>query len=411
MAAPHCPGRLALCLRVIAVALALVIAPHSSSPRSRLRAKGRRRPAEVRALWVTRATLASPAAIAQMVQRRAERRLQHAHRAGARPRRRVLHAARSSHAPAELGVAARTSIRWPKRSRVARTRRPARARLGRRQSGVERGRAAGVAATHHLSPAGLADGAARAGGGDARDSIRAARSMSAGWRAGRARVRTRSKGCTRRRSIRASSTHVVADVVDELVDAATRSTACTSTTRAIPSEDFDYSRAALQQFKLAVRPELSEADRAARRQPRGDRSARLPGSVSASAGQSFRRSRLTSIVMRLRTAVKAARPAAMLSAAVVPDLAQALRFALPGLAHVARSVADRRPVPDGVHARIVAVFERQIVRRAAIWPASAPVWAGIGAYRLSCRGHRSQHIAAARRLQTPRASSCFRTTR
>ena len=68
MAAPHCPSRVALCLRVVAVALALVIALATPKLATFVAASEGRVPSkEVRALWVTRATLSSPAAIAQMV--------------------------------------------------------------------------------------------------------------------------------------------------------------------------------------------------------------------------------------------------------------------------------------------------------------------------------------------------------
>ena len=52
-----------------------------------------------------------------------------------------------------------------------------------------------------LRAARMADGAARARGGDAEDRLRAARRTSAAWRAGRARTPTTSKGSTPRRCI------------------------------------------------------------------------------------------------------------------------------------------------------------------------------------------------------------------
>ena len=102
----------------------------------------------------------SPSAIATMVAAREERRLQHAARAGARPRRRLLPAAGSSRAR-RRSRRSRRSIRW--RRRIAEA----------HEAGLqvhawinvnlicERRRSAGRARTRHLPPSRMADGAAR----------------------------------------------------------------------------------------------------------------------------------------------------------------------------------------------------------------------------------------------------------
>ncbi len=83
---------------------------------------------EVRALWVVRTSLTSPAAIATMVDRGARRRVQHAARAGARTRRRVLHR-RARAAP--LGARRPAGLRSAGRRRSrARTRRACRSTRG-----------------------------------------------------------------------------------------------------------------------------------------------------------------------------------------------------------------------------------------------------------------------------------------
>ena len=83
-----------------------------------------------------------------------------------------------------------------------------------------------------------------------------------------------------------------------------------------PNEDFDYSRPSLQQFKAWLRPKLTDAER---------RRAETQETIDPLAytnlfpehWTSFRQSRLTTLVMRIRTAVKAVRPTLPISAAVV----------------------------------------------------------------------------------------------
>jgi uncharacterized lipoprotein YddW (UPF0748 family) len=161
-----------------------------------------------------------------------------------------------------------------------------------------------------------------------------------------------------------------------------------------PNDDFDYSAAAIHEFKSAVRAELSPAlwQRLTAREALDPLA--FPTEL-ADRWSAFRRSRLTALVMRSRTALKAARPSALLSVAVVPDeqVAFASRlqdwrtWAAQGLVDV---LAPMAYTPDA------AVFEKQVAA-AHDHAAGRPVWAGIGAYRLSPTAT-LQHIGAARRI-------------
>jgi uncharacterized lipoprotein YddW (UPF0748 family) len=161
-----------------------------------------------------------------------------------------------------------------------------------------------------------------------------------------------------------------------------------------PGAEFDYSPLALAEFAAAVAPTVPAAHRN-----------RLAGRVRDDAlawvdaypeqWADFRRSRLTALVMKLRTAVRAVRPRLVVSAAVFPEArdAFATRFqdwplwAANGLVDVLCPMAYTTELP---------VFRRQI--EDAIRAATpARVYAGIGAYRLSAPQTVS-HIEAARSL-------------
>lgn len=161
-----------------------------------------------------------------------------------------------------------------------------------------------------------------------------------------------------------------------------------------PGNNFDYSRGAVQQFKAAVQPELTPEERRA-----VDAREALDPFAYISAYRdrwdAFRRSRLTALVMRVRTVVKAARPAALVSAAVVPDAQMALTDRLQDW----RTWLDQNlidvlcPMAYSMDSR---VFERQIAAAQAL-AGDKPVWAGVGAYRLPTT-QTLAHVAAARRL-------------
>lgn len=160
-----------------------------------------------------------------------------------------------------------------------------------------------------------------------------------------------------------------------------------------PGADFDYSRAALQQFKVAVRPALTGAERS--RADAADR--RDPLSYPAlfpDRWLAFRQSRLTALVSQIRTTLTAIRPQAILSAAVVPDAARAAGTRMQDWrAWLDESLLD--VVIPMAYTDDVAAFERQIADAHAL-AGSGSVWAGIGAYRLTPATTLEQ-IQAARR--------------
>jgi uncharacterized lipoprotein YddW (UPF0748 family) len=147
-----------------------------------------------------------------------------------------------------------------------------------------------------------------------------------------------------------------------------------------PAEDFDYGRAALSGFRRAM------ADRLTREQRRVH-DARAVGNPLAypeafpAEWQEFRRNRLTALVAGIRRAVKAARPTALLSAAVMPDPddASGRRFQdWPGW--LAGGLLD--VICPMVYTTDAGRFVEQVAtaRRVA---GRHTLWTGIGAYRLS----------------------------
>jgi uncharacterized lipoprotein YddW (UPF0748 family) len=160
-----------------------------------------------------------------------------------------------------------------------------------------------------------------------------------------------------------------------------------------PREDFDYSATALREFRASVLPDLDSSER-----ERLDR--RLPAEPLVYADTfpvrwaSFRRSRLTSLVMRVRTAVKAERPGVMVTAAVIPDPAEAASRRLQDWSSWAQAGLLDAVCPMAYSAD-AAVFTRQVVdsMQAA---APTPVWIGIGAYKLA-PAQAAAHVQAARR--------------
>ena len=161
-----------------------------------------------------------------------------------------------------------------------------------------------------------------------------------------------------------------------------------------PGPAFDCSREALRAFKAEVSRSLPGQER--RALDRAERSNALAWIQRYPARwEDFRRLRLTSLMQRLRDVVKQKRPRALVSAAVVPDSATAItsRFQdWPGW--MAKGLLD--VLCPMAYSTDDAVFRRQVAyaRNAA---RGRPVWAGIGAYRLTGDQALTQ-IQAARRL-------------
>jgi uncharacterized lipoprotein YddW (UPF0748 family) len=162
-----------------------------------------------------------------------------------------------------------------------------------------------------------------------------------------------------------------------------------------PGDIFDYSRSAMETFRAAVVEDLSPDERRqldTRMQTRPT----IYADMFPERWARFRRDRLTQLVVRIRDAVEAARPAALLSAAVFPDAGDATerRFQdWPGwmLYGVLDVICPMAYTTDAV------VFSRQMtaVRRLA---GPERVWSGIGAYRLS-PGEIVERVRLARSLQ------------
>jgi uncharacterized lipoprotein YddW (UPF0748 family) len=159
-----------------------------------------------------------------------------------------------------------------------------------------------------------------------------------------------------------------------------------------PGPQFDYSAGALAAFREAVAPELTPADRV-RLDARLAREPLVYADYLPARWAQYRRARLADLVARLRRAVKARRPEAWLSAAVIPDAGEAYRDRLQDWPDWARRGLIDAICPMAYTASLTR-FTRQIeeVERAA---SGQPVWAGIGAWRLG-PAQIIQHIGAAR---------------
>jgi uncharacterized lipoprotein YddW (UPF0748 family) len=163
-----------------------------------------------------------------------------------------------------------------------------------------------------------------------------------------------------------------------------------------PNESFDYSAVALEQFKEAVLPTLTAAERreAAARE-RLDPIA-YPN-LFGDRWNAFRRDRMTALVTRIRLLVKAARPDAIVSAAVMPDAQQALDDRQQDWrGWLDQSIID--VLCPMAYTTDAAVFQQQVAA-AMEYAGTRPVWAGIGAYRLTA-AQTLLNIAAARKLGT-----------
>jgi uncharacterized lipoprotein YddW (UPF0748 family) len=161
-----------------------------------------------------------------------------------------------------------------------------------------------------------------------------------------------------------------------------------------PNETFDYSRAALDAFRAEVGPELAAGDR-----HRLDTRARTEPLIYTRSfperWRTFRAARMTRLVGDLSSAIRNARPGALVSAAVVPVADDA----------VARRLQDWRTWIDTGLVDVVCpmayttdadLFATQIAG-ARDTAGTDRVWAGIGAYRLSS-AQIVDNIMAARRL-------------
>jgi uncharacterized lipoprotein YddW (UPF0748 family) len=161
-----------------------------------------------------------------------------------------------------------------------------------------------------------------------------------------------------------------------------------------PNQQFDYSRFAIAEFRADIRPRIApDARRALDAEAEVDLFAypdRFPAEWKA-----FRRARLTALVARIRQGVRAARPDALMTSAVFPDPQDAFdeRFQ-DWRGWLASRLVDA--VAPMAYTQESARFVEQIAAARDIAGGQA-VWAGIGAYRLS-PAQTVENIQAARKL-------------
>ena len=160
-----------------------------------------------------------------------------------------------------------------------------------------------------------------------------------------------------------------------------------------PSADFDYSAGALAAFRAHAVRAASPADRA-----RLDRLSTADPlawtNAYPEAWAQFRRESLDALVRDVRRAVREVRPAAVLSAAVFPQVADAKNARMQDWPLWASrgwldAICPMVYTPDAdAFARTVGEITSMV---------DAPVWAGIGAYRLPA-SRTAANVRAARRL-------------
>lgn len=163
-----------------------------------------------------------------------------------------------------------------------------------------------------------------------------------------------------------------------------------------PSTEFDYSASALRTFRSARLSAVQQDDR-----ERLDRESKTDPFVWArtypEAWAAFRTDRLTTLVRRIREAVKVARPTATLSSAVIPDPDDARDSHLQDWESWADTALLDVLCPMA-YATEPAAFLDQL-NKAVAASHGRPVWIGIGAWRLAVE-QTAVHLMAAHRAST-----------
>ena len=162
-----------------------------------------------------------------------------------------------------------------------------------------------------------------------------------------------------------------------------------------PNQQFDYSRFAIAEFRAAMQPRLApEVRRALDEAEQADLFAypdRFP-----SDWREFRRARLTALVARIRLAVRAARPEALVTSAVFPDAQEAFDERLQDWrGWLSGRLVDA--VAPMAYTQESSRFVEQIAAARDVAGNGRAIWAGIGAYRLTPE-QTIANILAARRL-------------
>ena len=161
-----------------------------------------------------------------------------------------------------------------------------------------------------------------------------------------------------------------------------------------PNDEFDYSREALAAFRRQVIPEIPAAD-ARRYDARLAAEPLMYTEAFPDRWRAFRAARMTALMARLREMVRAAKPSALVSAAVAPDAVDAASRRLQDW----RTWLDRGLIDvvcPMAYTTDAGTFASQIAAAREI-AGRRPLWAGIGAYRLSS-SQIVEHVHAARRL-------------
>jgi uncharacterized lipoprotein YddW (UPF0748 family) len=147
-----------------------------------------------------------------------------------------------------------------------------------------------------------------------------------------------------------------------------------------PSPRFDYSRGAIREFRDAIRPTLSLAERRELDAREAIDPLVYPDSYTQE-WKAFRIARLTALVGRLRGTIKGARPAAQVTIAAAPDLNEARDHRLQDWGAWLRAGLVDAVCPMAYTPEPARFAEQIAAAREAAGPRA--IWAGIGAYRLS----------------------------
>ena len=159
-----------------------------------------------------------------------------------------------------------------------------------------------------------------------------------------------------------------------------------------PTAEFDYSASALAAFRASVINDLTELERA-RLDARQTREPLVYADTFPKRWADYRRARLSDLVARVRTALKKQRPRALVTAAVKPDPLEAANQRMQDWQDwAARGLLDA--ICPMAYTDNVTRFS-QTVTGATRSAAPQPLWAGIGAYRLDS-AQTVAHIKAAR---------------
>lgn len=161
-----------------------------------------------------------------------------------------------------------------------------------------------------------------------------------------------------------------------------------------PTERFDYSRAAIREFRSTIRGRVPQAARRAADEKEAVDLFAYPD-LFPEQWRAFRVSKLTALMSRLRTAVKSERPAAIVSVAASPDMREALDRRLQDWrtwleSRLVDAVCPMAYTPEPAR------FAEQIAAARDVAGGRA-VWAGIGAYHLT-PAQTIENIETARRL-------------